>query len=75
MLELTTAGYTREEAYKIVQKNAMKVWEEGAEFLTVLESDEDVISKISPKELGALFDIDYHTKNVNIIFNRVFGRN
>ena len=75
LLALTQAGISREDSYLIVQRNAMKVWEEGAEFLTALKSDEDVISKISPKELEALFDINYHTKNVNIIFSRVFGKN
>ena len=75
LLALTQAGVSREDSYLIVQRNAMKVWEEGAEFLTALKSDEDVISKISPKELEALFDINYHTKNVNIIFSRVFGKN
>jgi adenylosuccinate lyase len=74
LLCLTQVGVSREGSYLIVQRNAMKVWEEGAEFLAALKSDKDVVSKISPKELEALFDIDYHTKNVNIIFNRVFGR-
>jgi adenylosuccinate lyase len=74
LLGLTQAGVSRENSYLIVQRNAMKVWEEGAEFLAALKSDKDVISRINPKELEALFDIDYHTKNVDIIFNRVFGR-
>ena len=74
LLGLTQAGVSRENSYLIVQRNAMKVWEEGAEFLAALKSDKDVVSQISPKELEALFDIDYHTKNVDIIFNRVFGR-
>jgi len=74
LLGLTQAGVSRENSYLIVQRNAMKVWEEGAEFLAALKSDKDVVSQISPKELEALFDLDYHTKNVDIIFNRVFGR-
>lgn len=73
LLGLTQAGVSREDAYLFVQRNAMKVWEEGADFLTALKSDKDVISKISPKELDALFDVKYHTKNVDTIFNRVFG--
>jgi adenylosuccinate lyase len=73
LLGLTQAGISREDAYLFVQRNAMKVWEEGADFLTALKSDKDVISKISPKELDALFDVKYHTKNVDTIFNRVFG--
>ncbi len=75
LLGLTQAGISREDAYLFVQRNAMKVWEEGADFLTALKSDKDVISKISPKELDALFDVKYHTKNVDTIFNRVFGKN
>jgi len=74
LLGLTQAGVSREDAYLFVQRNAMKVWEEGADFLTALKSDKDVISKISPKELDALFDVKYHTKNVDTIFNRVFGK-
>ena len=74
LLGLTQTGIGREDAYLIVQRNAMKVWEEGADFLTALKSDKDVISKISPKELDALFDVKYHTKNVDTIFNRVFGK-
>jgi len=74
LLGLTQAGISREDAYLFVQRNAMKVWEEGADFLTALKSDKDVISKISPKELDALFDVKYHTKNVDTIFNRVFGK-
>ena len=74
LLGLTQAGISREDSYLFVQRNAMKVWEEGADFLTALKSDKDVISKISPKELDALFDVKYHTKNVDTIFNRVFGK-
>ena len=74
LLGLTQAGISREDAYLFVQRNAMKVWEEGADFLTALKSDKDVISKISPKELDTLFDVKYHTKNVDTIFNRVFGK-
>ena len=74
LLGLTQAGISREDAYLFVQRNAMKVWEEGADFLTALKSDKDVISKISPRELDALFDVKYHTKNVDTIFNRVFGK-
>jgi adenylosuccinate lyase len=74
LLGLTQAGISREDSYLFVQRNAMKVWEEGADFLTALKSDKDVISKISPKELDTLFDVKYHTKNVDTIFNRVFGK-
>ena len=74
LLGLTQAGISREDAYLFVQRNAMKVWDGGTDFLTALKSDKDVISKISPKELDALFDVKYHTKNVDTIFNRVFGK-
>ncbi len=52
----------------------MKVWEQGADFLTELKGDSDVTAKINAGELEELFDIGYHTKNVNVIFKRVFGR-
>ncbi len=74
LLGLTQAGVSREESYLFVQRNAMKVWKEGADFLTSLKSDNDVVSKISPEELDTLFDVKYHTKNVDTIFNRVFGK-
>ena len=68
------AGISRENAYGYVQRNAMKVWEEGTDFLTALKSDKDIISKISAEELDDLFDIQYHTKHVDTIFKRVFGK-
>ena len=74
LLALTQAGISREDSYLFVQRNAMKVWEQGADFLTELKNDSDVTSKISASELEELFDIGYHTKNVDVIFKRVFGR-
>ena len=74
LLGLTRAGVSREDSYLFVQRNAMKVWKEGTNFLNLLKSDNDVVSKISPKELDALFDLKYHYKNVDTIFNRVFGK-
>ncbi len=74
LLALTQAGVSREDSYLFVQRNAMKVWEEGADFLTELKADADVTAKISESELEELFDIGYHTKNVDVIFKRVFGR-
>ena len=74
LLCLTQAGISRENAYGYVQRNAMKVWEEGTDFLTALKSDKDIISKISAEELDDLFDIQYHTKHVDTIFKRVFGK-
>ena len=74
LLALTQAGVSREDSYLFVQRNAMKVWEQGADFLTELKGDSDVTAKISAGELEELFDIGYHTKNVDVIFKRVFGR-
>lgn len=73
LLGLTQAGVSREDAYKLVQRNAMKVWEESKDFLTELLADEDVTSRIKEDDLRALFDISYHTKHVDTIFKRVFG--
>ena len=73
LLALTQAGVSREDSYTLVQRNAMKVWQEGADFLTELRGDADVTAHISEGELGELFDLGYHTKNVDVIFKRVFG--
>jgi len=75
LLGLTQAGVSREESYKIVQRNAMKVWQEGQNFLSSLKSDKEVTEKISSDELEGFFDLDYHTKHVNTVFQRVFGNN
>ena len=73
LLALTQAGLSREDAYALVQRNAMKAWEQGKDFLTELKGDKDVVAKISPADLDGMFDIAYHTKHVDTIFNRVFG--
>ena len=70
LLELTTAGFTREEAYKIVQKNALNAWEKNSSFLSNIISDKKITDKISVNKLKNLFDFSYHTKKINIIFNR-----
>jgi len=72
LLALTSKGLSREKSYELVQKNAMKVWEDGANFLDELKKDKEVLAKISAKELAELFDIEYHTKNVEYIFKKVF---
>jgi len=69
---LTQAGLSREVSYDIVQRNALKVWEEGADFLMELKHDPQVMDYMKEDELVKLFDIGYHTKNVDIIFKRVF---
>lgn len=73
LLTLTQAGVSREDAYVLVQRNAMKTWEMGKDFLAELKSDKDVTAKVPPADLDAMFDIDYHTTHVDTIFQRVFG--
>jgi len=73
LLALTEAGVPREQAYRLVQRNAMKVWETGADFQAALFADKDVIKVLSPDEIKAQFDLGYHTKYVDAIFARVFG--
>ena len=72
LLGLTQAGMSRESAYAAVQRNAMRVWEEGADFLTELQADPEVVASISAEQLVSLFDLSYHTSNVDKIFDRVF---
>jgi len=73
LIALTQAGLSREESYDIVQRNASKVWEENADFYQQLKNDKRVIEYLDPDKLAKLFDIEYHTKNIDFIFNRVFG--
>lgn len=85
LLELPKAGVSREDAYKIIQRNAMKVWEEIQQgrattnakgeslYLQYLLADEDLRSKLSEEQIRECFNFDYYTKNVNAIFTRVFG--
>jgi adenylosuccinate lyase len=72
LLALTQAGVSREDAYGLVQRNAMKTWERGADFLAELKSDPEVASRLTAAELEAMFDLGYHTKHVDTIFARVF---
>jgi adenylosuccinate lyase len=74
LLALTQAGVSREDSYKLVQRNAMKVWEKGADFKTELLADPEVIAALTPAQIEEKFDIDYHTKHVDTIFARVFGK-
>jgi adenylosuccinate lyase len=71
LLALTQAGVSREDAYRLVQRNAMPVWRGEGQFLDLLKADEEVI--LSDDELEALFDLGYHFKHVDTIFTRVFG--
>ncbi len=70
LLELTTNGFSREEAYRIVQKNAMKTWKENSSFLRNILSDKKITNKIPVNKIKKLFNFSYHTKKINIIFNR-----
>ena len=70
LLELTNYGYTREEAYKIVQKNALNAWKENSPFYNKIISDKKITNKIPVNKLKKLFDFGYHTKKINIIFKR-----
>jgi adenylosuccinate lyase len=73
LLALTEAGIPREEAYRIVQRNAAKVWEDGADFLEALLADKEVTKALSPETIRAQFDLGYHLKHIDTIFARVFG--
>jgi len=74
LLALTQAGMSREDAYRIVQRNAMQVWERGSDFKSLLGMDPEVAQFLKPAELAALFDLGYHTKHVDTIFTRVFDQ-
>jgi adenylosuccinate lyase len=73
MLALTQKGAAREDAYRLVQRNAMKVWQEGGDFQKLLAADPDVRKYLSEDEIAANFDLGYHLKEVDTIFARVFG--
>ena len=70
LIELTKVGFTREEAYKLVQKNAMSAWQGKSSFLDNIISDKKIIDKIPVNKIKKLFDFSYHTKKINIIFKR-----
>src|SRR6056300_592180 len=73
LLALTQKGVSREDSYRLVQHNAMRVWEQGADFLTELKADPEVTAAMSIEEIEDKFDLGYHTKHVDTIFARVFG--
>jgi len=73
LLALTQAGIEREAAYKLVQKNAMRAWNGEGTLLELLKADPDVSRVVPAKSLEAMFDLDYHTAQVDTIFKRVFG--
>jgi adenylosuccinate lyase len=73
LLALTQAEVSREDAYRLVQRNAMKVWEQGADFLEELLADKEVRAALSEADIREKFDLGYHTRHVDTIFRRVFG--
>jgi adenylosuccinate lyase len=74
LLALTQKGASREDAYRLVQRNAMPVWRGEGDFQTLLKKDEDVKKYLSDKEIEEQFDLAYHFKHVDTIFSRVFGK-
>ena len=74
LLALTQKGVAREDAYRLVQRNAMKAWHGEGDFLALLKADPEVRKALSEEELAANFDLDFHFAQVDTIFRRVFGR-
>jgi adenylosuccinate lyase len=74
LIALTQKGVEREKAYGLVQRNAMKAWRGEGDFLRLLEADEDIRRHLSKEELSENFNLGYHFKHVDAIFQRVFGR-
>ena len=66
----TAVGFTREQSYKIVQKHALQAWKENSSFYDKIIADKNIIKKIPVNKIKKLFDFGYHTKKINIIFNR-----
>jgi len=73
LIALTQKGVAREDAYRLVQRNAMPVWRGEGDFLTFLKNDPDVSKAMTPAEIEVNFDLGYHLKHVDTIFRRVFG--
>ena len=73
LLDLTQSGVSREDAYRLVQKNAMKVWDQGKDFQTELLADQEVVGALGEVKIRESFDLNYHLKHVGTIFGRVFG--
>ena len=74
LIALTKAGMAREDAYRLVQEHAMKVWRDGEDFLTLLKADPRVRKVLKDKEIEANFDLAHHYKHLDTIFKRVFGK-
>lgn len=74
MLVLVSKGLSREDAYALVQRNAMESWSKKISFMKLLQKDPDIAAHLSPKEIEDAFDLDYYLRNVEYLFNRVFGK-
>ncbi|WP_342164727.1 adenylosuccinate lyase [Methylobacterium sp. SD21] len=74
LLALTQAGVSREDSYRLVQRNAMPVWRGEGDFLTLLKNDAEVTKALTPEQIEECFDLGYHFKHVDTIFERVFGK-
>ena len=73
LLALVDKGMTRDAAYTAVQRNAMQAWEGKGDFASLLKADPDVAARLTAAEIDTFFDLAYHLKNVDVIFDRVFG--
>jgi len=73
MLALTRKGLSREDAYRLVQRNAMRVWEERSQLKDLLQQDPDIMQHLNVAEIEAIFDLNYHIKHVDTIFEQVFA--
>ena len=73
LIRLTDLGLKRDTAYEMVQRNALKVWDTGKDFKTLLLEDQELMEHVSAQEVEDVFDLDYHLKHVDDIFKRVFG--
>ncbi len=73
MLALTQKGVSREDSYRLVQRNAMPVWRGEGEFKSLLNADSEIMAKLTSNEIDDLFDLGYHFKHIDTIFKRVFG--
>jgi adenylosuccinate lyase len=74
LLALTDKGMTREESYRLVQRNAMKSWKQGIEFKKLLLKDKEIRKYLSTRELNEIFNLKYFLRNINFVFKRVFGK-
>jgi adenylosuccinate lyase len=73
LLKLADLGLERQEAYEMVQRNALKVWDTGREFQSLLLEDKEIRKHLKKKDIAEIFSLEYHLKHVEDIFQRVFG--